>query len=375
VRIEKIVVIVSNSTWNVLNFRLPVIRALRAAGYRVVVLAPVDESVSALSQEPGLELVPLRRLDRAGTGLWSNLGLFFELWRWYGRLKPQLLIHYTIKPNIFGNLAAALRRIPSFCVVTGLGYTYLHRGWVQWVSRQLYAFSFRFARLVLFENADDRDLMVQQKLIARVRTRVVNGCGVDIRHFSPNGLSPQQGKTVFTFIGRLLADKGIHEFVAAARQASKTCPKAEFWIVGGLDERNPAHVDRATLIDWVQSGVVQYKGATLDVRPFIAQSNWVVLPSYREGLPRVLTEAMAMGKPIIATDTAGCRDTVEPGKNGFLVPVQDANALARTFEMCYRMPGEQLAKMGQWGRARAENLFESDKIGQVFREMVQEFIG
>lgn len=369
------IVLVANSTWNVYNFRLPVVRALVARGYRVVVVAPIDAFVSQLAGEACVTLTPLRHLRRTGTGLWRNLLLLLELTRIYRRLRPALVLHFTIKPNILGNLAARLLRLPSVCVVTGLGYTFLHRGWLQGITRALYHLSFRSAKKVVFENADDRDWFVQKRIVRPQQSLVVKGCGVDVQHFSPNGWHGGPDKTVFVFIGRLLADKGIREFVEAARQLKPRFPHAEFWVLGNLDDDNPAHVDKAELLDWVQRDVVKYKGATHDVRPFLAQADWVVLPSYREGLSRVLLEAMAMAKPVVTTDAAGCRDAVEPGKTGFLVPVKNVQALTDTLARCCSLDAEQVREMGRLGREKAVLEFESAQVGLQYQRLVAEILG
>jgi glycosyltransferase involved in cell wall biosynthesis len=352
---------------------MPVIRALRQAGYRVIVMAPVDEFVSALSEEQ-VELYPLRQLRRNSTGLFRNVLLWIELYRLFRREKPDLTLHFTIKPNIFGNLAAAALRIPSICVVTGLGYTFLHRGWVQRITEKLYRFSFSFARKIVFENGEDRRVMVQRGIVDEAKSAVVNGCGVDIRHFSPNGFHPASGKIVFTFIGRLLYDKGIREFVEAAARVKQRFPQAEFWILGSLDNDNPAHIGRELLIEWVKNGAVIYKGATRDVRPFMSQSDWIVLPSYREGLSKVLIEAMSMGKPLITSDTPGCRETVEHGRNGFLTPVGDVESLAQRMGDCCAISPEKSRQMGLEGRKKAEQEFESSLIGEKYVEFVSEHL-
>jgi len=342
--------------------------------YRVIVIAPVDEYVSQLAQVKNLEIVPMREMLRNSTGIIGNLLLMIGYYRHYRRYKPDLIIHYTIKPNIFGNLAAALLGIPSVCVLTGLGYTFLHKGWLQVLTGWLYRFSFRFARTVMFENQEDCDMLVAKGMVSAQKTVVVNGCGVDVQHFYPNGQWPNPEKMVFTFIGRLLIDKGIQEFVTAAKQVKEKFPRSEFWIVGGLDDDNPAHVDRSTLLQWVQSGVIQYKGFTSDIRPYIAQSDWIVLPSYREGLSRVLLEAMAMAKPLITSDTAGCRETVDEGKNGFLTPVKNGPALAGVMEHCCALSPEQIHQMGRYSRIKVEQAFESKLVAAVYRKVVRDIL-
>ena len=368
------IAIVSNSTWNIQHFRLPVVQALKSAGHEIVLIAPVDETLSALSADPSLLFFPLKNLKRDSLNLFFNLSLFFEFLRVYRNSRPDLVLHFTIKPNIFGNIAAFFLKIPSICVVTGLGYSYLHKGILQWATNALYRFSFSFTRKVVFENEDDRQLFIDKKLVNAQKSGTVNGCGVDLTYFSANGIRPSKEKMVFTFVGRLLIDKGINEFVEAADLAKKQCPNAEFWVLGGLDSGNPAHINSSELSEWVSKGVVRYLGHAEDVRPILARSHYVVLPSYREGLSRVLLESLAMGRPVITTDTAGCRQTVEEGKNGFLVPVKNSAALAEAFVKCYKIDFETNRILGENGRKKAENEYGTHQIGQFYRNLAEEIL-
>ncbi len=369
------IAVVSNSAWNIQNFRLPVIKALQSEGHEVVLVAPVDESLGAIPLGERLHFSPLKKLRRDGLDLFSNGSLFFEFLKTYRRTRPDMAIHFTIKPNIFGNLAAACLKIPSVCVVTGLGYSYLHRGFLQKATSLLYRLSFSFAQKVVFENEDDRRLFIEQKLVSPEKTATVNGCGVDLKHFSVNGIRPATDRTVFTFVGRLLLDKGISEFVEAARLAKPDCQEAEFWVLGGLDAGNPAHIRSEALSDWASNGTVRYLGHAEDVRPILARSHWVVLPSYREGLSRVLLESLAMGRPVITTDTAGCRQAVDEGENGFLVPIKDSAALAAAFVRCHRLGQEKTRILGENGRKKAEKEFGSELIGQFYARLATEILG
>jgi glycosyltransferase involved in cell wall biosynthesis len=360
------IALVANMAWSIYNFRLPVIRALQAEGYRVVVIAPVDETVSKLLREPGVEFVSLQQFKRNSTSIVASIKMLREFKQILGKLKPNLVIHYGVQANVWGNLGAAWAGIPSVCVVTGLGYTFLHNGFVPRLTRWLYRFSFLRTACVLFENQEDLDLMVARRMILRNKTRHVPGCGIDTEHFAPIETGLHNEGPVFTLLGRLLYDKGLREFAHAAQRLKAAYPTAECWVLGHLDDQNPAHIRRSELVEWVQQGFIHYKGATDDVRPTIAQSDWMVLPSYREGLSKVLLEAMSMAKPIITTDTAGCRETVIPGENGFLVPVKDGDALFKIMLECCSISVQKRQEMGQIGREKAISTYGAALVGKVY---------
>jgi glycosyltransferase involved in cell wall biosynthesis len=371
---QKKVVVIANTTWNIHNFRLDLLKRLKQKGYQVVVLAPVDEYVTYLNELKFATHVPLRSLNRKGTNPFNDFTLFREFKEHFQREKPDLIINYTIKPNIFGNLAAAMQGIPSVCVVTGLGYSFIHNGWMRKLTNALYRLSFKHAKAVLFENNDDRNLFVEQKLSNPERSFAVNGCGVDTNYFKPRQPKRHSKHPVFTFIGRLLYDKGVVEFVDAAKIVKKRHPDAEFWILGGLDEDNPAAVSEELLTTWIKSNVIKYMGNVADVRPYIADSNIVVLPSYREGMPRAVLEALSMGKPVITTQTAGCRDTVKEGRNGYLVPIQNTNDLADAMKICCTLPPIDLEIMGQLSRQRAVNEFDTEVVNSHIISIIEQVV-
>jgi len=348
-----VVALVANLAWSIYNFRLPVIRALHREGYKVIIIAPVDETVSNLLREPGVEFVGLQSFRRNSTSVISSVKMTLEFQRIYQRTRPDIVIHYGVQANVWGNFGARLAGIPSVCVVTGLGYTFLHTGFIPWVTRWLYRLSFLKTAKIVFENEEDQELLIKKAIVWRENTLRVPGCGVDTNYFKPSTVKRKPRGPVFLFMGRLLYDKGIREFAAAAARLKTSFPRAQCWILGHLDDQNPAHIQRNELVNWVQEGYIQYKGASDDVRPFVAQADWMVLPSYREGLSKVLLEAMAMAKPIITTDTPGCRETVDHGKNGFIVPVKDENILFETMLKACAIDYDQRAAMGQYGREKA----------------------
>ncbi|MEM9920272.1 MAG: glycosyltransferase family 4 protein [Bacteroidota bacterium] len=371
----KKIAFVANSSWNIYNFRLNLIRALINKGLEVIVIAPVDEYIHYLNKVPGITHIPLRRLSRNSTNPFRDLILFTELRRIYRQQSPDLIVHYTVKPNIFGNLAARSCGIPSVCVVTGLGYTFLRQGIVKHITLGLYKFSFQFADRVVFENPDDQQLFVSENIAAPEQCTTVNGCGVDTQFYQCRKKSKFKSNIVFTFIGRLLYDKGIVEYVQAAEQVKKRVPNAIFWVIGEIDEGNPSFISKPQLLRWIEDQTIRYFGTTKDVRSFIQQSDCVVLPSYREGLPKVILEAMSMGKPIVTTDTAGCRQTVDQSQNGFIVPVENAKALSLALETFCGLSQKEKEEMGQKSRDKAVRMFDGAIVVKQYFDLIKQIIG
>lgn len=289
----KTVLLVDNSTWNLYNFRRPLIRCLRATGYRVLALAPPDGYAGLLN---GLRLIPLRHLRARGRHIPSDLQLLAELYRHYSRLRPDLILHFTIKPNIFGSLAARQLGIRSVAVVTGLGYPFLRGGWLLGLVRVLYGQAMRASSQVVCYNAEDEVFLRDAGLVRPGQVAVIPGSGVDVHHFSPR--LPGMGTPFrFLFVGRLLYDKGIREYVQAARRLVLRYPAVEWWILGEYNPDYPAAVKAEELLAWTCESSIRYLGQVRDVRPYLQNSCVVVLPSYREGLARSLQEALALARP------------------------------------------------------------------------------
>ncbi len=343
--------------------------ALEAQGYEVVVIAPVDAYMSYLNKTTRTRHIPLLHLRRKSSNPLHDLVLFAELIRILNREQPDLVINYTIKLNIYGNLAAAVCGLRSICSVTGLGYTFIHSGLIQQTSILLHRFSFIFAEKVIFENIKDRELFIEKNVISAQKSLSIKGCGIDLQYFKPVE-QPKNIFCTFLFIARLLYDKGIQEYVDAAILVKKRFPDAQFQILGEFDNENPAAITETTLNNWVANGAVQYLGYTTDVRNPIAKADCIVLPSYREAIPRVLQEAMAMTRPVISTRTAGCEEAVEDGKNGFLVPIKDSEALAEAMLHIIRLSHEERASLGYYGRKKAETEFDDKFIAQQFLQAI-----
>lgn len=370
------ITLVANSTWNIYNFRLNVIDKLLAEGHNVSVIAPIDEYLEYKEKYPKVKHYSLRTLDRDSTNPFKDLLLTLELIKKFRVIKPDLVLLYTNKPIIFGGVAAKIAGVPSIAMVTGLGYAFIHQGWIKSITTFLFRVTGRFHKKFIFENIEDRELFNQLKIIKEDQGVSIKGCGVNTTYFSPypNGVVKPGDEVIFTFIGRLLYDKGIKEFVLSAKAIKEIYPKVSFWIVGELDFENPARVNKEDLLGWTENDIVYYHGFQKDVRPFIAKSDCIVLPSYREAIPRTITEGMAMGKPVITTDTAGCREAVDVGKNGFLANVKSVDSLKDMLIQFIKLPYEERHNMGEAGRQKALEEFDDKKIANAIYNEIDKII-
>jgi glycosyltransferase involved in cell wall biosynthesis len=352
---RKTILISINAAWNILNFRMGLIRALQEKGYRVVALAPPDEYGERLA-EHGVEYHPLA-MDKQGTSPLRDLALFGRYLAALRGIRPDVLLAYTAKPNVYGSLAAQALGIRVINNVSGLGTAFIREGLITRVISSLYRLAFRRSATVFFQNGEDRDLFVERGLVRGEKARLLPGSGVDITRFRPAASGPDGGEAgpfTFLLVARLLWDKGVGEYVEAARLVRREAPDTRFQLLGFLDVPNRTAVPRGDVERWVEEGLVEYLGTSDDVRPHIAASDCVVLPSYREGLPRTLLEAAAMAKPLIATDVPGCRHVVEDGVNGYLCRVRDPRSLADAMLRLVRLSADERTRLGLAGRARIE---------------------
>jgi glycosyltransferase involved in cell wall biosynthesis len=350
------IVISINAAWNIVNFRKGLIRALQQEGYRVVALAPPDSYSSQLA-ELGVEYFEIE-IDKKGMSPHRDLML---LWRYFSllrKIRPGAFIGYTAKPNIYGSLAAHWLGIPVVNNVSGLGTAFIKQGFLETVVSSLYRLAFRKSQTVFFQNPQDLDLFVSQGIVRSTQAGLLPGSGIDLSRFVPALRTSDDQRFTFLLIGRLLRDKGVREFVEAARIVRGQYPQARFQLLGFVDAENRTAVSRAEVGSWVSEGVIEYLGDTADVRPFIAEADCIVLPSYREGLPRSLLEGAAMAKPLIATDVPGCRHVVDHGSNGYLCEVRSPGSLADAMLTMLRLTPAERGDLGKAGRAKIEAEFD-----------------
>ena len=374
------VLIALNTAWNLLNFRAGLIRSLVAEGYEVVTVAPNDEYAPRLA-ELGCRFVALP-MDNKGTHPGRDLLLFFRILKLLRRERPDIFLGYTVKPNVYGSLAARVLGIPVVNNIAGLGTVFIRDSWLTRLVRLLYKTALSRSHHVFFQNDEDMQMFVEYGLVASVKVSRLPGSGVDLRRFSPvanlDALTPSpspasvRGAICFLLVARLLWDKGVGEYVEAARMVRRQYPAATFQILGFLDVKNPTAVSSADMDDWVREGVVEYLGVADDVKPYLVVADCVVLPSYREGVPRSLLEAAAMGRPIVTTDAVGCRDAVDDGVNGLLCRVRDANDLAEKMKRIIEMTPSELEQMGNAGRKKMELEFDEKIVIERYLRVIEQ---
>lgn len=362
------VLVLASFAPSLINFRGQLIADMVQAGHEVVASAPgSDDAVAAQLAARGARYQPAP-IQRTGLNPLFDVWSIARLTGLLRELRPEVLFSYTHKPVIYGSLAARLARVPQvFAMITGLGYAFtegrqLGRCVLREVTTRLYRTSLRSAAGVFFQNPDDLAEFRRLAIVSdRHRLIRVNGSGVDVDRFAY--APPASGPPTFLLIARLLRDKGIGEYVEAARLLRARHPQARFRLLGAADT-NPAAIAPAEIERWHAEGVIDYLGEAPDVRPFLHDSTVYVLPSYREGTPRTVLEAMACGRAVITTDAPGCRETVTPGDNGFLVPVGDAPALAEAMERFILEP-ELARSMGLRSRALAEEKYDVRRVNAV----------
>lgn len=364
--------LVANTAWSVFNFRRGVVQSLINCGCEVIVIAPYDEAFGKL-EEMGCTVIDLQ-MDARGINPINDFFLIVRLYHLYKRLRPSFIIHYTIKPNIYGTLAAKVAGFPSLAITTGLGYTFLNDNFVAKVARHLYKLAFKFPKEVWFLNSDDMQAFFERNLISPQKAKLLHGEGVDTDYYSPKIEVIHDDKVRFLLIARMLWDKGVGEYIKAAEIVKRSYPEVVFQLLGACGVANPSAIERAQVAVWEEQGIVEYLGTTDDVRSYIAQSTCVVLPSYREGIPRTLLEAAAMAKPLIATDVPGCRDVVVDGETGFICEAKDHASLASAFTKFLNMKDSERLDMGKAGRDFVEENFSEGLIIQRYMETITRLV-
>jgi glycosyltransferase involved in cell wall biosynthesis len=363
------VLIALNTAWNLVNFRAGLIRALVAQGYEVVAVAPRDAHADRLAAL-GARYVELH-MDNGGTNPVRDLKLWWRFRQLLRNERPDVYLGYTVKPNVYGSLAAHSLRIPVVNNIAGLGAVFISQSLVTTVVRRLYRLALKRSAHVFFQNPDDQRLFIEGGMVNRSVTSLLPGSGIDLSRFSPapdNGRAG--GEMCFLLIARMLWDKGVGEYVEAARGLKQRHPGVRCALLGFLDVRNPAAIPREQVDAWVAEGVVEYWGTSEDVRPEIARADCVVLPSYREGTPRTLLEAAAMARPLITTDAVGCREVVDDGVNGYLCEVRSAASLADAMERMVDQDAAARTAMGQAGRDKMARQFDERLVVEAYLAIV-----
>lgn len=363
---------VANKAWNIYNFRQGIVRALLQLGNQITIIAPEDEQAKQL-QNIGCIFIPISIASR-GTHPIQDLRLTYQLYRIYKKIHADCIFHFTIKPNIYGSIAARIAGIPSISTVSGLGTVFLHKNISSKIAKALYRFTFRFPKKIFFQNPDDLHLFVDQKLVIPSIASILPGSGINTKKYT---IAPFKKNNPFRylFIGRLLYDKGVVEYVEAAKILKEKQLSVECQILGFTAFEEKGGILEKELTHWIKENYITYLGSTDNVINYIQQSDCVVLPSYREGVPRTLLEAAALGKPLIATNVPGCKEIVENEVNGLLCKVKDASDLAEKMKQLYETSNEKLLQWGINSRKKVEDQFEEkiviDKYIQAINEVTK----
>lgn len=359
-----------NAAWNMWNFRRQLVEAMLADEHEVHILAPRDESVGRL-EAMGCRFTHLS-MDRKGLNPFAEFGLLHRIGKHFRKIRPDIVFGFTIKNNLFGSLAASRQRIPFVPNVTGLGTAFLSSAALKMASVALYRVALRRCPKVFFQNDDDRALFAELGIVDKGRSVLLPGSGIDLNEFSYAPMPENRAPTTFLMIARLLRDKGVVEYAEAARLVKEQAQHVRFELLGDLYTANRTAISKDMLESWERSGTIKYLGHRDDVRGCIVQADCIVLPSYREGAPRTLIEAAAMGRPLIATDVPGCRAVVDAGSTGFLCAVRDAVSLADAMLEFTTMRPEQRAGMGREGRKKMEREFSVDRVIAAYSGVLKE---
>lgn len=368
---QKIIVISYNTARYLYRLRIRIVLGLLERRYKVVVIAPWDEYSNKL-KELGCEVHDIK-MDSKGTSLVGDAITLLEYRKLYRKLQPDLALHFTIKPNIYGTFAARSLDVPCLNMVTGLGTAFVKDSWITRIVEQLYKYSQTWPYKLFLQNQDDMNLFLSRNLAPKNKTEILPSSGIDLELFAPTDIS-NNSTLHFLLIARMLKDKGILEFVEAARMLKPKYTNVRFQLLGSLGAENRTAIFPEQMTAWVKEGLIEYLGETHDVRPYIADSTCVVLPSYREGLPRSLLEASAMARPIITTDCAGCRDVVDDGVTGYLCKVKDSIDLAQKLESMLLLTHEQRIEMGRKGREKMQREFDEKIVVKRYLDIVDEAI-
>ena len=360
---QPLLLLAGNDVPTVLNLRMNLIRALRQAGYEVAVAAPPHEAAKELAAQ-GIAFYPVK-MRATGTRPWSDAGLLWRFYRLLRRTRPAALLGFTVKPNVYGSLAARLCGVRVINNITGLGTAFISSGVLEALVTALYRPALRNSDAVLFHNEDDRRLFVEKGIATAGQARVISGSGVDLARYKPAPLPGTAAGPTFLLIGRLISEKGVREFVEAARMMKAQWPEARFQLLGDLTS-GPRAIRQDEVEGWIAEDGIEYLGSAPDVRPFIAQADCIVLPSYREGLPRSLLEGAAMARPLVATDAPGCRNLVEPDETGFFCEVRSGRSLAEAMSKIAGLSPGQREEMGKRARQMVEDRYSDERVNEAY---------
>lgn len=350
------IAVVLNTSWNIYNFRKGLVNSLMDKGNQVITIAPKDQYTYKL-MDMGCRHIPVK-MDSRGASPFKDFFLILELYWIYKKVRPDVILHYTIKPNIYGTIAASLLGIPVINNVCGLGTMFLKDNLVSRIAITLYRIAFRFPKKIFFQNADDKALFLKRNIVSKKVCGLLPGSGINTNDFAPRIYSEKNNQFTFLLISRLIYDKGILEYIEAIEALKKDGIDAKFQLLGQIDEKHKRGIPSDMIQKWIEKNQVEYLGTTEDVRSHIERADCIVLPSYREGTPKTLLEAASMAKPIVATDVPGCNNVVKHGKNGYLCNLKDSEDLADKMKLMLSQDTVSREAMGRFGREYVMKKFD-----------------
>ena len=357
-------------------FRRGVILACRNKGYEVIVLTPLDHPDSiAFFQSEGCRVIPLE-FERKNKNPLANLSMLLKIKKIYKEIAPDFIFHYTVKPNIWGTLAAKTCHIPSVAVTTGLGYAFTKKSIASRIIKKLYKIALRYSREVWFLNEDDQQEFLQAKLCRPKQAFILPSEGIDTTYFSPIETKEKKNTINFLMIARLTKEKGTYKYCEAAKAIKQRYPDTNFLLVGEINKDNAGCIEESYIRQMHSNGVIDYIGTTQNIRAYISMSDCVVLPSYyREGIPMSLMEGASMGKALITTNRVGCKEVVEDEKTGYLCKAKDVKDLIQKMERFILLPEQEKQKMGELGREKMLREFDEKRIISIYLDKLNSWLG
>lgn len=359
-----------NSLMLNLNFRGDIVKKFLKKGYQVTIIAPRDENISIKKFDKRLKFIPLE-VSRRGKNPFADLKYCKKLYDIYRKEKFDIIFLYTIKPNIYGNIAAKLSKIKSVSIIPGLGHLFIEETLSTKIVEILYKIALNFASEIWFLNQEDKNEFLKRKLLKKNKSYILPGEGINLQKFKPIDSYRKKEKITFLMIARILWEKGFKEYVEAAEIIKNNYKNVEFQILGAIDEKNPSGVPKEIVISYHNKNIINYLGVTNNVSNIIANCDCLVLPSYREGMPRTLLEGAAMGKPLIATNVTGCKEIIKDKVNGFLCKEKDGNDLAKKMEKIILLNQEKLIEMGRKGREIVEKEYDIKLVEEYYIKFIE----
>lgn len=360
---KKKVLICSNHAWTIYNFRKPLINDLIENNYDVELLSQFDGYQTKINNQ--ISGIYHLSISRKGVNIFKDLYTFIYICKKLITIKPDYILLFTIKPVIYGSMAAKILNIPSIPMITGLGTSFITKNWITAIVKKLYKVALKNQKIVFFQNCDDKNLFLKEKLIQKKQAKLIPGSGIDTHKFEYKKMIKKQ-KITFLLVARMIKDKGIFEFVEAASLVKENNTNVEFKLLGPIGVQNRTAISEKSIKKWEDMNIIEYLGETDNVMEQISKADCIVLPSYREGTSRVLLEAASIGRPIITSNVPGCKEIVDDKINGLLCKVKNSHDLFMKIEKMITLSHEERVKMGLMGRKKVIAEFDSKIVNEIY---------